>query len=147
MAVSRDSACETRADVDERSLSKQLRSALPFVRRVTVAVQGTGDALSEVRSACGPALGARAGEVFLTQSGSGAFRSELLDVTARRWSIDYASDGSFLEVVVLKDGRVLRSTISGTAGATGSRTFDGVGTYRIRVAGDGRWAVRVRAGG
>lgn len=146
LAVTRDSACETRPGVDERSLSKQLRAALPFLRRVTVTVQGSSGSLTKVRETCGPELEAQKGEVFVQQRGTGAFRSRLVDITAKRWSIDYASDGSFIDIVVLKDGRELRSTISGTAGATGTRSFDGVGTFRIRVAGDGRWAVRVRGG-
>lgn len=144
VAIPQANACSAGQGA-QGTISKGLRQALPFVHKVSVTVSG-GQALSAYQaSACPAHFATTKRPVLWSHSGSGTF-TQAFKVTGKSWTLDYATHGTFLQVLVLKSGVVQPNGISAGKKATGSMTYPGPGTFELRVAGDAIWSLRVVGG-
>jgi hypothetical protein len=141
VSLGRDRGCAgpgTGAD----SLTERLRSALPFLEEVAVAVEGTPLA-DHVAGRCAfSALPTR--DTVASANGSGPAETAAFRVGPGRWVVDYGTAGTFLEVLLLQDAEFLDRSARQRGAGVGALRFDGPGTFTLRVAGDGLWSVQVR---
>jgi hypothetical protein len=148
IAIATDSACTATAG-DEARIVRQIEQVAPFLNAVTVRIAGSGQSLSSYVSAhcSGSRLPAGPGRVVYRRTDKGFVTTSSFTVRSQRWSVDFENDGSFFAAFVLRyTGKPLPRTITSTRRASGSRTFAGPGTFRLRISGSGRWTVRVRDG-
>lgn len=131
-----------------RSLAALTRAALPRVRRVSVTVAEAGRSLAPYAAGrCSVGALPATPRPLVPTSGSGAAETGLFRVGRGSWAVDYATSGSFLEVLVLEDAETLSATTQQKGPGNGKLVFDGPGTFALRIAGDGRWKVQVRRAG
>lgn len=144
--IAASEACEGSAG--ESRIAARIRKAAPFVRTVEVTAGGNGQSLSGyVRSRCAPLrLPGGTGRVVLTKKGSGPTTTKTFRVRSRRWTIEYANGGSFLQVLPMKDSLPTLGVVSVTERGAGRKVQKGAGRYSLQINGMGRWAVRVRDG-
>jgi hypothetical protein len=140
-------ACRANADTPTVIVAR-FTETLSYVTRVPVTVTGGQSLHDYVAAHCGSAaLPAPRGKVLFTRSGDGPFATRQIKVTSGRWTIDYSAGGGFLQVLVVSNSEgLLDNSIEASAGQIGKRSFAGPGLYALKVAGPGRWTVRVRKG-
>jgi hypothetical protein len=144
--VSASDACFSTPDVENR-IRARVQRVLPFVKSVEAVVSGTGQTLSNYpHSRCpSPGLPGGKGRVVLDQRGTGIVTTRTFVVRSRRWSVDYASGGKFLQIMPTK-GSAATDAFTVSKPGSGRRTFSGAGTFRLRITSLAGWAVRVRDG-
>ena len=141
VGVTAQDACVAPASGPE-SLAERLRTALPFVKHSAVTVGGQSlDGYTRAGCAWGhlPAAAAVA-----SAAGTGEQEVQAFRVGRGTWTVDYGTSGRFLQVLVLQDAQILAGSAVQHGAGGGHATFEGPGTFTLRVAGDGRWAVQVR---
>ena len=85
------------------------------------------------------------GRVVLEEDGHGAAVTRAVKLRPGRWAVEYAALGDLLQIVVERDGEVMRPVIRASGEKlSGSREYRVEGDVRLQVAGDGRWLVRIR---
>jgi hypothetical protein len=145
ITIPADSACTARPG-DEARIVHQLKQGAPFVSTITIAVAGSGQSLSRyVAARCArSALPSGPGRVAYYQTGRGFVTTRSFTIRFARWTIDFENDGAFFAAFVLRNGKPLPQVITASKRAVGSKTFNGAGSFRLRISGSGRWAIRVR---
>jgi hypothetical protein len=127
------------------SLADGLYKALPFVRKVKLSV-GAASLADYAAAHCAfaqlPAV-----RTVAAASGSGTAETEPFRVGRGRWVVDYGSSGTFVQVLLMQDAELLAGSAQHSGTATGQIPFTGPGTFTLRIAGDGPWAVQVRESG
>jgi hypothetical protein len=141
VSLGRDRGCAGPATGPD-SLTERLRSALPFLKEIAVAVEGTPLA-DHVAARC--AFSALpAADTVASANGSGPAETAPFRVGRGHWVVDYGTAGTFLEVLLLQDAEFLDSSARQRGAGVGALEFAGPGTFTLRVAGDGLWSVQVR---
>lgn len=133
---------------DQRRITRSVREVLPFIERVVTVVQGGQSLASYVASNCDRAqLPTGQGQVVFEKSGYGSFRSKPLRIRSKRWTIEYAHQGSFFSVFVARGAsgdRYEPETVISQRPGSGRKRYKGPGTFRLNINGSGDWTVRVR---
>jgi hypothetical protein len=111
-------------------------------RRIATALRPLRVATVELSADCALDAPSGPGKLLLGREGEGLALTDAVRV-GRRWAVEYAGRGRFVQVVVERDGEVVARL---ARGLSGRRTFRGPGTVRLHVAGDGPWVVRLRRG-
>jgi hypothetical protein len=148
IAIPASEACTAQAG-DQASIERQIKLIASFVQTVTITVAGSGSSLVAYLGAhcSGNALPSGPGAVVYQHAGKGVLtKPPSFTVTAPRWSIDYANQGSYLSVFVFRNGKLQPQPIALTHRGSGTKTFTGPGSIQLKIAGSGHWSVRVRDG-
>jgi hypothetical protein len=148
IAIAKSGACTaTRADASRIALV--VRRLVRYVKTVRVTVAGTGQSLdSYVAAHCQPpTLPAGSGHTVFDRRGAGFVNTPAIKIGARRWTIAYASQASFLRVSVYREGsKHALGTVSARGRGTGQKRFAGPGTFVLKIGSPATWTIQVRDG-
>jgi hypothetical protein len=148
IAIAKSGACTaTRADAPRIALV--LRKLIRSVKTVRVTVAGTGQSLdSYVAAQCTPrALPKGSGRAIFSRRGAGFVTTPAIRIKAKRWTIAYASQASFLRVSVFREGsKHALGSVSARGRGTGQKRFEGPGTFVLKIGSPATWTIQVRDG-
>lgn len=145
VAVPRSQACAG-GPRGEARMVRGLKRTLPFVREVTVTIEGSAFSLSGYAAGnCKPLrVPSSRGRVVFEQNGAGFLDTKPFKIRTRRWTLEFANYGNFIQIFILR-GKKLLPMVARRAKPGGSRkTVRGRGTFSLKIGAAGSWTVRVR---
>jgi hypothetical protein len=148
VAIAKSGAC-TATRADEPRIKLVLGKLLPRVKTISITVGRSGPSLSDyVAANCKPrTVPGGPGRVLFHKDGAGFVKTDTIEITAKRWTIAYDSRASALRVSVYKKGgKRAVGTLSARGRRTGEKTFEGPGTFVLRIASPATWTIEVRDG-
>lgn len=147
VSIGRREACGARPR-DVRLIHRQLRFAARPAPKVRVTAGGDGISLRRyLASHCKRRSAPHGrGRLIYARRGSGIVDTPGFRVRSPRWRIEFENYGAVLQVFLYRGDRLLSSPVHVDRRISGVRTVRGRGRFRLRIAGSGEWAVRVRAG-
>jgi hypothetical protein len=144
IAVPANVACTARPDADARTVSL-IKRDIPVVKSVAVNVGSR--TFAAFRPGCkAQNVPGGSGSVVYSKNGIGNADSPAFKITAKKWTVAYRNDDGFFSVFVYKNGKAQKDVISTFKGSSGTKTFTGPGTFKLKISGGSPWAVTARNG-
>jgi hypothetical protein len=145
--VARRDACALRPG-DATALQDKIVDSSDVVEHVRVRLTPAGSLPRYLKANCTQPTAAPTGlgATLLTEARDGIHETRSFRVNRSRWTIEWTSASTLLQISVIKDGRLQSVAVDHEGRGSGSKTLTGRGTYTLRIAGTARWRVRVRDG-